>query len=420
MAAPLTESEDATLVVELTPAGRGAVAVILVDGPNSLSAVEQYFIANSKRPFGNTRLNRIVVGRWGSLTGEELVVARRGDQQVEVHCHGGVAAVSKIVEDLTAAGCQEVAWRYWLASRRGHLNFSPKLAVDDAVTRSAQIALADAVTMTTAAVLLDQMNGALSTAIHTAIDLLSCGEWEETSKLIDELLLRREFGMHLTTPWRVVLAGPPNVGKSSLINALAGFQRAIVSPTPGTTRDVVTLTTAFDGWPVELVDTAGLRHTSDEIESAGVRLAKEMLAAADVVLLVHDASQSTSLDSQDEYAAMCSLMVEHRRIIEVQNKIDLQLASIRQGSLAAKTAHAAVEAVVRTSAITGVGIDDLMKAISGALVPTAPPAGTPIPFTSLQIESLAVAQNAIRRQHAAPAHEALQSLLSFSWRLPLD
>ncbi len=414
MAAPVTESENATLVVELTPAGRGAVAVVLVDGPNSLAAVEQSFVANGKRPLCSAPLQRIVVGRWGSSVGEELVVARRSERQIEVHCHGGVAAVRKIVADLTAAGCQEIAWRDWLVSHRSRLNIGPKLPLDDAITRAAQIALADAITLRTAAALLDQLNGALSIAIHTTIDWVSRGMWEKAGELIDDLLSRGEFGLHLTTPWRVVLAGPPNVGKSSLINALAGFQRAIVSPTPGTTRDVVTLTTALDGWPVELADTAGLRDTTDEIESAGVRLAKEMLAAADVVLLVHDASQSAALVPKDEYAAMCRSRTEHRRVIDVWNKIDLQPASIAQRTSSSEIAQSAIRANLHTSAITGEGIDELITAISRALVPHGPPAGAPIPFTARQIESLVVAGNAIKRRQAAATHEALQSLLAFA------
>ena len=85
--------------------------------------------------------------------------------------------------------------------------------------------------------------------------------------------------------------GAPNVGKSSLINALAGYERAIVSPTPGTTRDVVTVTTAIDGWPVQLSDTAGFRETQDELESAGIELATTTLSRAELAIFVHDAAK---------------------------------------------------------------------------------------------------------------------------------
>ena len=89
------------------------------------------------------------------------------------------------------------------------------------------------------------------------------------------------LGLHLARPWQVVVAGPPNVGKSSLINALAGYPRAIVHWAPGTTRDAVTVETVLDGWPVELCDTAGLRTAGDAVERAGIELARRKMAQAE-------------------------------------------------------------------------------------------------------------------------------------------
>src|SRR6185503_7750192 len=112
------------------------------------------------------------------------------------------------------------------------------------------------------------------------------------------LLALAEVGLHLTTPWRVVFAGPPNVGKSSLVNALLGYPRAIVYDQPGTTRDVLTASTAFDGWPFELRDTAGLRDgiSLDSVEVEGVARARAQIATADLVVFVHD--RSAGLDRQ--------------------------------------------------------------------------------------------------------------------------
>src|SRR4029453_3197945 len=100
---------------------------------------------------------------------------------------------------------------------------------------------------------------ALGGAVRQVVAEITREDWSDAVELLGAVLEFAELGQHLTAPWRVVLAGPPNVGKSSLINALAGYQRTIVSHVPGTTRDVVTTTTAIDGWPVELADTAGLR-----------------------------------------------------------------------------------------------------------------------------------------------------------------
>ena len=137
--------------------------------------------------------------------------------------------------------------------------------------------------------LLDQYHGALAAAIRATLAAAASGDWQTASATIDALLAHRGVGEHLTTPWRVVLAGPPNVGKSSLKNALVGYQRAIVCDLPGTTRDVVATTTAIDGWPIQLADTAGLRDAADELEAAGVARAARALAAADLVVLVDEA-----------------------------------------------------------------------------------------------------------------------------------
>ncbi len=382
-----------TCVLELTPAGRAAVSVVLVEGPTAIQAVDKCFSTRNERRVADSPVDRITVGRWGGPAGEELVVCKRGAERVEVHCHGGTAAVRSVMNALVANGCCEVAWRDWL--RRSH---------SDPIEAAARIALADAVTARTAAILLDQLNGALATAVRETMDVIAAGEWNRTAKAIGELLNRRELGLHLTSPWRVVLAGPPNVGKSSLINALAGYERAIVAPTPGTTRDVVTVTTAIEGWPVELADTAGLRATEDELESAGVELAQATLATADLVVFVQDATQS-ALDIDQQL----DLQYRSIRHLHVWNKVDL-LPSVADGAQHIdETVH---EPIICTSALTGRGIAELAAAIATSLVPNPPPAKAAVPFMPANIEALVVARNAVERRHATAALEALQSLLA--------
>src|SRR5262249_49537761 len=137
----------------------------------------------------------------------------------------------------------------------------------DPLAQDALIDLASAPTLRSAEILLDQANGAL----RLEIDRIR-REMEHSAETplaaLDALLRRGEIGVKLTTGWRIAIAGRPNVGKSRLFNALAGFERAIVDPAPGVTRDVVTYRTAFGGWPVELADTAGLRETEDAIEQS--------------------------------------------------------------------------------------------------------------------------------------------------------
>lgn len=205
---------------------------------------------------------------------------------------------------------------------------------------------------------------------------------------MDRLLARAPLGLHLVKPWRVVLAGPPNVGKSSLINVLVGYRRAIVHPTPGTTRDVLTAATAIDGWPIELVDTAGLRVGGHSVETEGVRRAWNQMATADLVLLVVDASRppaepdQLSLESfePDPTAGLPSPGNQNRKVLVVHNKVDLlpPLGERPEG--------------ITTSALTGEGVPDLLRSIGSCLVPESPAPGEPVPWTVRQIESLTAAR----------------------------
>ena len=127
-------------------------------------------------------------------------------------------------------------------------------------------------------------------AIEQIESSLQAGAKDAARQQIEALLAHAATGLHLIRPWQVVVAGQPNVGKSSLINAIAGYQRAIVHSTPGTTRDIVSVQTAMDGWPVEISDTAGLRETGEKIEQAGIDLARQKILAADLIVLVFDNS----------------------------------------------------------------------------------------------------------------------------------
>src|SRR5690606_27241148 len=116
-----------------------------------------------------------------------------------------------------------------------------------------------------------------------AIRLLATRPPAQASAEIADLLQTGQTARHLLTPWQVVLCGRPNVGKSSLINALVGYERTVVFDQPGTTRDVVSVETAIHGWPVIFSDTAGLRETESELEAAGIARARARLKQADLI-----------------------------------------------------------------------------------------------------------------------------------------
>jgi tRNA modification GTPase len=394
----------ATEVVELTPVGRGAVAVVLVAGPDALPIVEQCFAAASGRQIGDMPLQRIAFGRVGGADGEEVVVCRRSRDAIEFHCHGGTAAVQALIGRFVQRGCRQLSWQDWL-----------RRTVRDPMKAAAHIALADAPTARTAAILLDQYHGALANAVRQITVAIKSANWQQAAEAIDAVLAYRDVGMHLATPWRVVLAGPTNVGKSSLINALAGFQRAIVSPQPGTTRDVVTTTTAIDGWPVELADTAGIREAMDELESAGIDLAEKTVAGADLVVMVDDATHPFSCTSDQMVSVMLSRLAR-RRMVRVLNKIDLLPETqtedaARNDSSEHWQSQWHLTRVVRTSAVTGQGIEDLIAAIAEALVPHVPAPGAAVPFTAEQLAALESALAAVAAHDAAAGLAALQPLV---------
>jgi tRNA modification GTPase len=288
----------------------------------------------------------------GAGLGDEVVAVVLGAEpfEVEIQCHGGPAPLALVVEALTTAGGTVVEPDRWVESSKP----SP-------IAAQAQLDLAEAPTVRAAEILLDQMQGALDLEIQRAAELAATHPIAALERL-DELVRRSRVGCRLLNGWRVVLAGRPNVGKSRLLNALAGFDRAIVTATPGTTRDVVTVRTAFDGWPVELADTAGLRPTADDVETAGIALARARQAEADLVLLVLDGSEPlTSFD--------LALVDAHPEALRVVNKADLPRA---WGPDPAST--------LIVSAERGDGLDPLIAAIAARLVPEPPPPGAGVPF----------------------------------------
>ncbi len=392
-------ARDQTRFCVLTPSGRGAVAVVTVEGKEAVAFVGRYFQAANQRKLNSQPLGRIVYGHWGGhwgeRDGEDLVVCRRNEKSLEIHCHGGRQSSAQIVADLTDAGCVAIDAEQWLAGQH-----------DCPMTAAAHAAMAQATTLRTATILLDQYHGALRREIEAIVAELADGKQKEAITRLESLLQYAKLGQHLTEPWRVVIAGQPNVGKSSLINALVGYERAIVFDQPGTTRDVVSATTAIEGWPVELSDTAGLHETTDRIETAGIGLAREHLADADLVVWVLDATESDVHEKSsawplaEQQAQAVGVSLDAGRTQIVINKIDLASGEDLQG--------------LGTCAITGTGIESLLAAIATHLVPSTPSPGAAVPFAATHLEAIKTALSAANLGKLAPARSTLQRCLAAS------
>ena len=384
------EARSETLFSVLTPTGRGAVAVVAVQGPQAVQAIDGCFLAKNRRPLADQLIGRIAYGHWRAADGEDLIVCRCDVEHVEIHCHGGSQSVATIVSDLSTAGIREIAWQEWL-SRQG--DYSLKV--------EAQFALSQATSLRTATVLLDQFHGSLEQELTAIRELIATDAVAAQQRLVT-LLSTAELGMHLTRPWQVVIAGKPNVGKSSLINALVGYQRAIVFDQPGTTRDVVTASTVIDGWPVVLSDTAGLHDSTDELESAGINLARERLATADLVVWVSDASNfEDSWQTLVAHEATELQLSLPKKCLFVLNKIDRM-----------NEKFAVPQDVIATSATRGAGIEELLTAISTSLVPNVPTRGAAVLFTERQRVAVVDMLQGCRQGNVRGAMEILSSLLN--------
>jgi tRNA modification GTPase len=259
--------------------------------------------------------------------------------------------------------------------------------------------LSRATTLQTAAILWEQANGLFESSLRALVSSAPADVVAAAAQ-IRNWLTWAEFGLHLTQPWRVVLAGRPNVGKSSLINAILGYTRSVVFDQPGTTRDVVIAPTALDGWPIELSDTAGLRESSDPIEAAGVERARATLGAADLAIVLVDINQPASQSDR-------AILGEHPHSLLVAHKCDL---APYEGTDRWQTEESA--GWLRVSSKTGEGLEALVAAISRRLVPRVPPPDALVPITERQVGLLHRGLNAANQSDAEGLLQALDQLLT--------
>lgn len=321
------------IVALATPWGVGALHVIRISGDNSRNIVEAFLDKPLSRPrhaslrfFHSKRVEDQVIAIWypepHSYTGEEMV---------EIMCHGNPAIAELIIESLLDAGMKpaqpgEFTFRAFL---NGKMDLTQAEAVNDLImARSTELLKAGENTLkgklsTEIADLRDKVLNVLA-FLQAAMDFPEDVEESSIEAQLEEILVETEELVKnartaevLRKGINLVIAGRPNVGKSSLMNALVGMERSIVSQIPGTTRDYVEQYTVLGKIPVNVVDTAGLRHTDDPIEQEGVKLALSRIAEADLVIFLYDASLGWTEEDQQ----MLNLVQEEKTIV-VGNKID--------------------------------------------------------------------------------------------------
>ena len=371
---------DDTIVAIATPFGRGGIGIVRLAGPEALKiAAPMLRLKHAIEP-GRAMFGDLIEPDGAGAPGEaqridEVVVtyfvkphSYTTDHIVEISAHGSPVVLRHVVELALARGARlaepgEFTMRAFL---NGRIDLTQAEAIRD---------LIESQTLFQAKIAAQQLEGVLSKRLHSIkqglvelIALLEAGidfAEDDVSVLPPDRILERiksireplnqlaasfAYGKIVHEGLSLAIIGKPNVGKSSLFNRLVERERAIVTATPGTTRDLVSETVAIGGIPVKLIDTAGIRLSTDEVESIGIRKSLETLADADLVLLVLDSSQPVS--SEDEQLLA---QVEGKLVVVAENKSDIACAGFE--------VHNRELPRIRTSALTGEGISRLRELI---------------------------------------------------------
>lgn len=369
-----------------TPPGRGGIGIVRLSGPRARDIADGLIRVRAPLEHARARLAEIPDPETRQTLDEAVVTwfaganSYTGEDLVEIAAHGSPVILELLVRLALKSGARlarpgEFTERAFLA---GRIDLTQAEAVRD---------LIEAQTLYQARVAAEQMGGALSRRVQPAkqklvelIALLEAGidfaeddvevtpeaeiviRTEAISEDLRSLAKSFEHGRIVHDGLRLAIVGRPNVGKSSLFNRLLERERAIVTASPGTTRDLVTERMSLGGIPLELVDTAGLREATDEAEAIGIRKSRETLMEADLVLVVLDGS--APLLREDERELIASLA--GRRVLVARNKWDLASCNGEdEGGVAYSNEHEPEMAVasVKTSALTGDGVQQLRDAL---------------------------------------------------------
>ena len=365
--------EHDTIVAISTPVGRGGIGVVRLSGGQAKEIVAPLLRLRHEMAAGRARFGVVLDVATGAVLDEAVVTyfaapnSYTGDDVIEIAAHGSPVLLEYLVRQCCAGGARlaepgEFTQRAFLA---GRIDLTQAEAVDDLIGSS---------TLEQARVAARQLGGALAKLVAPVkaklvgliaaleagidfaeddIDVMAASAIEEkiAEVYLPLLDLERSFayGRVVRDGFKLAIVGRPNAGKSSLFNRLVERDRAIVTATPGTTRDLVTERVAIDGIPVDLIDTAGLREGADEAERMGIAKSHEAMADADVVLLVVDAVVGISAEDR---------AVLERGALVAWNKNDL-VDGVRGPGFEVQG--------VRTSAVTGEGIAELRAAIVAAV-----------------------------------------------------
>ena len=405
-----------------------AIGIVRVSGEGCFALCDKVFRAANGRPFSEQPSHKMAFGEMldarGRVIDQGLAVrypgphSYTGEDSAEFHCHGSPVVLRELLDALFAAGARQAKAGEF--TQRAFLNGRLDLTQAEAV-----IDLIDAETAAAARNAAAQLDGGLRRVLEPIQDALLditsrfyavvdypdediedirpeqvAEALSSAEAQLTALLATCQRGKVLKSGVRTAIVGRPNAGKSSLLNALAGYERAIVTDIPGTTRDTVEESVLCGGVLLRLIDTAGIRDTADIVEQKGVERSRKALGSADLVLAVVDGSVPLTAEDLE----VLRLAAESPRWIAVFSKCDLWDTRARSVGIVGSPAPAAS---VTLSSVTGEGLDELEAAVAALF-----PAGDPKEAGSLltdqrQEEAVRRARDAVRR-----AQDALNSGLT--------
>ena len=409
-----------TIAAIATGSAPTAIGVIRVSGPETDAVVSRVFRPKCAKPFPALEPRRLFLGALTDRAGRTLdsgmavrfpgPASYTGEDCAELHCHGSPAAMGEILSALFAAGARQA--RPGEFTRRAFLNGKLELTQAEAV-----IDLIDAQTPAAARNAAAQLDGALARPVGQVYDALTAlasqfyavvdypdediedldrAKLEDTLHRADGTLTRLldtcGRGRVLRQGVPTAIVGLPNAGKSSLLNALAGYDRAIVTSVPGTTRDTVEESVLCGGVLLRLTDTAGIRETDDAVERLGVERSRSAAQRAELVLAVADGSAPLAPENE----AVFALAARCPRWVLVWSKADLAAGPRPAKAWTPPPGLSAPAAEVAVSSVTGEGLDRLEDAVRALFPAGEAPAGQ-ILTNARQSEAVSRARDAVRR-----------------------
>ena len=372
-----------TICAIATPIGEGGIAIIRISGNKVLNIADEVFIAKNKQSVKSMNTYTMRYGHIIERDSKEIIdeaiisymkgpYSYTGENVIEVNCHGGVVATNRVLNEIVKAGARlaepgEFTKRAFL---NGRIDLSQAEAIMDIITAKTDLSMKSAMM---------QRNGSLTKEINELrkylLNVLALIEYavdftEDDEDVVDDhlvnqikdginktiikvknLLKNADEGKIIRDGLNVVIVGKPNVGKSSLLNALLREKRAIVTDIPGTTRDVIEEYINIEGIPIRITDTAGIRETEDTVERIGVEKSREKIEEADLIILILD----TSRDIDEEDRQIIEVIKDKNHIV-LLNKVDLEkkISDSIVNTLSSK---------IEISAKTGEGIEKLKDEI---------------------------------------------------------